>query len=86
MPRTKQEEVDSNFVFFQTELPKLLPVHRGKFALIRDRKIEGFFDTALDAQTTGSKLFADDLFSIQEVTEDAVDLGCFSHAMHLGSA
>jgi hypothetical protein len=85
MPRTKQEEVDSNFAFFQRELSLLLTSERGKFALIRDCKIEGFFDTALDAQITGSKLFDDGLFSIQQVTDDAVDLGYYSHAVHLGA-
>jgi hypothetical protein len=85
MPRTRQEEVDRNFAYFQRELPKLLPSERGKFALIRDCKIEGFFDTALDAHLTGSKLFADNLFSIQQVTEETVDLGSYSHAVHLGA-
>ncbi len=86
MPRTKQEEVDRNFVFFQEELPKLLSHHRSKFALIRDRKIEGFYDTAVDAQTAGSKLFEDNLFSIQQVTGDVADLGFYSHGVHLGAS
>ncbi len=84
--RTKQQEVDRNFAFFQQELPKLLEQHRGKFALIRDSEIAGFYDTAADANTAGSQLYADGLFSIQKVTEDIGDLGFFSHAVHLGAA
>ena len=84
--RTRQEEVDRNFAFFQRELPKLLEQHRGKFALIRDSEITGFYDTAADANTAGSQLYADGLFSIQKVTEEIGDLGFFSHAMHLGAA
>jgi hypothetical protein len=84
--RTKQEEVDRNFAFFQQELPQLLPGHGGKFALIRDCKITGFYDTAQDALTAGAQLYQDDLFSIQRVTEEIGDLGFFSHAMHLGAA
>jgi hypothetical protein len=83
--RTKQEEVDRNFEFFQAELPKLLQTHQGKFALIHDRKIVGFYDTALDAYTSGNQLYPDGRFSIQQVTETAADLGFYSHAMHLGS-
>jgi hypothetical protein len=83
--RTKQEEVDRNFTFFQQELPQLLPGQRGKFALIRDCKITGFYDTAQDALTAGSQLFQDGLFSIQRVTEEIGDLGFYSHAMHLGA-
>jgi len=84
--RTKQEEVDLNFAFFQSELPRLLPKYRGKFALIRDRKIIEFYDTAVDAQTIGNQLYSDGLFSIQQITEDVIDLGFYSHAVHLGAA
>jgi hypothetical protein len=82
---TKQQAVDSNFAFFQAELPKLLTQHRGKFALIRDRKITGFYDTIMDAQTSGTQLYSDGLFSIQQVTDEIGDLGFYSHAMHLGA-
>ncbi len=84
--RTKQEEVDRNFAFFESELPKLLPQQAGKFALIRDLQIVGFYDTIHDAYTSGTKMYSDNLFSIQQVTKQAVDLGVFSHAMHLGTA
>jgi hypothetical protein len=84
--RTKQEEVDRNFEFFQKELPELLQKYRGKYALIRDQQITGFYDTAQDAQTSGEQLHADGLFSIQRVTEDVGDLGFYSHAVHLGAA
>jgi len=84
--RTRQEEVDRNFNFFQKELSQLLPKHRGKFALIRDCQITGFYDTPQDANTAGTQLYSDGLFSIQKVTEEIADLGFYSHAMHLGAA
>jgi len=84
--RTKQEEVDRNFEFFQKELPKLLPQYLGKFALIRDRRITGYYDTAQDADTAGAQLYSDGLFSIQRVTQEVGDLGFYSHAVHLGAA
>jgi hypothetical protein len=84
--RTKQEEVDRNFDFFQKELIKLLPRYVGKFALIRDCQITGFYDTAQDANTAGSQLYADGLFSIQKVSQEIGDFGIYSHAVHLGAA
>jgi len=35
---------------------------------------------------TGQKLFADGLFSVQKITGEPIDLGFFSHAVHLGQA
>ncbi len=84
--RTKQEEVDGNYAFFQAQLPQIPPQYKDKYALIRNKKIENYFDTAPDAYKAGSQLFKDDLFSIQKVTDEAIDLGFFSHAVHLGSS
>jgi hypothetical protein len=84
--RNKQEEVDRNFEFFQREMPNLLREHAGKFALIRDCEITGFYDTAQDANTAGTQLYADGLFSIQKITQEVGDLGLYSHAVHLGAA
>ena len=47
---------------------------------MRDAKIVDFFDTSRDAFVAGSNMYADGRFSIQEVTDQAVDLGYLSHA------
>jgi hypothetical protein len=86
MTVNKQEEIDSNFEEFQRKLPTLLETQRGKFALMRNREIKGYYDTALDAALIGEQMFPDKIFSVQQVTDTAVDLGFFSHAMHLGAA
>ncbi len=83
---TKQEEVDRNYEFFQKELPTLLEKYRGKYAVIRDCRIIAYYDTIADAQTAASQQYKDGIFSIQRVTNDASDLGFYSHAMHLGPA
>lgn len=83
---SKQKEIDLNFEFFQQKLPELMVENRGRFALIRHREIIGFYDTAIDAQTTGEKFFKDGIFSVQQVTDRPLDLGFFSHAVHLGAA
>ena len=80
----RQIEVDRNLEAFRPQIPELLKTHAGKYALLRHQAIVGFFDTLPDALVTGQKLYTDQLFSIQEVTETSVDLGFFSHAVHLG--
>jgi hypothetical protein len=82
-PHERQEEVDRNFEEFQKELPRLLPNKRGQFALMKNRRITGFYDTVRDAQTAAGQLYPDGLYSIQQITDAIGDLGFFSHAMHL---
>ena len=78
-----QGQIEINYKAFKEKLPGILESHRGKFALMRDGKIIEFFDTARDAYIAGQKLFEkDQLFSIQEVIETAIDLGFFSHVVH----
>lgn len=76
-----QQEVDRNYSAFKAKQPKLLPSHRGKFALMHDAQVEAFFDTFRDAFTSGRKLHSDGMFSVQEVSESPIDLGFFSHAV-----
>jgi hypothetical protein len=82
----RQNEIDRNLEFFIRQLPSLLPAYQGKFALIRHQKIEGFYDTVVDAVNAGNKLYPDRIFSVQPVTDTAVDLGFYSHARSLGIA
>lgn len=79
--RTQQEEVERNFGIFREKLADLLEEYAGKFALMHDGEIVDFFDTAADAYKAGSRLFVDEPFSIQEVTDDVADLGYFSHVV-----
>ena len=77
-------EIDRNFDFFQRNMARFLPDERGKFALLRHGKVVRFYATARDAEHAGVKKFPDDLFSIQEVTSEPVDLGFFTHAFNNG--
>lgn len=83
--RTKQEEVDRNFDAFMKELPSLLLTRRGQFAVLRDEKVTGFYDTIRDAHTAASQLYPDGLFSIQQITNSVGDLEFYSHAMRLAA-
>jgi len=82
----RQEEIDLNLEFFLKELPGLPAALRGKYALLRHQAIVEYYDTILDALKAANSSYPDRMFSIQEVTSDAVDLGIFSHAVHLGAA
>jgi hypothetical protein len=79
-----QREIDTNLEYFLQQLPKLLMTHRGQYALMHRSEVVGFFPNAASAQEEGRKRFADELFSVQKVVEVQVDLGFFSHALHLG--
>ena len=78
-----QKEIDANLEYFQKELPNIDSANQGKFALLRHKKIIGFYDTVMDAVTAGNTAYSDQIFSVQQVTEEAADLGFFSHAVLL---
>jgi len=76
-----QAEVDRNFEEFKKLLPSLLPVHRDRFALMKDGKILAFFSTVQDAAQAAEISIPDGVFSIQEVTDHTINLGFFTHAV-----
>jgi len=77
----KDDEIRRNYEVFLRKLPELIATHRGKFALMHQGLIVEFFDTVGDAYRAGRKLFQNQDFSIQEVTDSSIDLGFFSHAL-----
>ena len=77
-----QKEVDENFEAFKKLLPSLLGVRKGKFVLMRHKKMVEVFDSAGDAKLYAQAQFSDGLWSIQQVTDQVADLGYFSHAVH----
>ncbi len=84
MDRAAQRaEVDRNYDAFVRLLASLLPDHRNQYALMRDGRIVRFFDKPGDANREGLSLYPDEIFSIQEVTDEPIDLGFWSHvAIH----
>ena len=79
---TQRREVDENYDAFQRLLGTLLPQQAGKYALMRSREVVGLFDRPGDALDVGETRFADGFFSIQEVTDEPIDLGFWSHVEH----
>ena len=77
--KTIQEVVNANHKAFTQRLPELLKTPLGQFALMRNGEIEEVFPSARKASQHGESIFDDGLFSVQEVTDEVVDLGWFSH-------
>ena len=76
-------EVDRNYDVFMRVLSSLLPEHRDEYALMRDGKIVGFYKKPGEANRAGVETFPDGIFSIQEVTDEPIDLGFWSNvALH----
>ena len=83
MDRDRQAiEVDRNYDFFQRSLAQYLPAHRDEYALIKACELIGFFDSPGEAYRAGLARYEDGVFSIQEVTNEPIDLGFFSHVAH----
>lgn len=80
--RRQRQEVDRNYDAFMRVLGSILPKHKDQLALMRDGQIIGYFDTPREALSAASELFPDGIFSIQEVTNEPIDLGFWSHAGH----
>ena len=72
-------EVDQNYDVFMRMLSDILAEHRDEYALMRNREIVGFFKKPGDANRAGVESFPDGIFSIQEVTDEPIDLGFWSH-------
>jgi hypothetical protein len=75
----QRKEVDRNYDAFTRVLGTILSDHRDKLALMRDGRIVGYFDTPRQALEAASEQFPDGVFSIQEVTDEPIDLGFWSH-------
>ena len=79
----KRKEIDRNFEAMLERLDEYMPLHAGKHALMRHGEVIDFYNDWQDAYRTGMRFYQDGLFSIQKVTKMPVDLGYFSHAVHL---
>jgi hypothetical protein len=72
-------EVDQNYDAFVRMLGTILSEHRDQLALMRDGQVVGFYQTPREALEAAVEKFPDGIFSIQEVTDEPIDLGFWSH-------
>jgi len=78
----QKREVDRNYDAFVRVLSSIIADHRDQYALMRDGQIVAFFEKPGLANRAGVERFPDDIFSIQEVTDEPIDLGFWSHVVH----
>ena len=78
----QKAEIDHNYDAFVRLLGSILPEHRDQLALMRDGRIVDYFAKPLDALQAATELFPDGIYSIQEVTDEPIDLGFWSHVGH----
>ncbi len=75
-------EVDRNYDYFQRNLSTFMREHAGEYAVLKSSAIVDFFGSPGEAYREASAAFPDMIFSIQEVTDEPIDLGFFSHVGH----
>jgi hypothetical protein len=74
----QRQQIDRNYDAFQRVLGAIILTHRDEHALLRDEDIVGYFSSPGDAYRAGLARYSDGLFSIQEVTDEPIDLGFWS--------
>jgi len=75
-----ETEILGNREAFRAALPALLAKHAGQHAVYRHRELVRIFDKFGDALAYCGDAFGDRIFSIQEITAEAIDMGWFAHA------
>ncbi len=76
-------QLEKNFAAMSQKINDYLPIHANKYALMRDGEVVEFYNDWESAYKTGAKFYEDGIFTIQQVTKTPVDLGYFSHAVHI---
>ena len=77
----QSQQVEQNHKVFKEKLPELLKSHKDKFVLMKDGEIIDYYDTFEKADLAGLDKYKDDIFSVQEVTDIAIDLGIYSNVL-----
>ena len=81
MNRSVQEEVDRNYEAFQRLLPSIINQHRGKYALMKNGEIVGYYSSPIDARSAADLAFKGEMFSIQHVSDMSINLGFYTDAV-----
>lgn len=81
MSLDRATEIDRNYDFLQRNLAGLLADHRGEYVLLRDTAMVAFFDGPGEAYRAGLSRFPDEIFSVQKIDDQPVELGHMSFAI-----
>ena len=77
----QEREVDANYRAFKAVEDGLSHELDGKYALLREREIIGFYDDAVAACEARLRLYRDRHFSMQEVRGKPMEFGWFGHVV-----
>jgi len=80
-PDPHDHEIDQNYKAFEKMLPSILVSHQNRFALMKNKKVLGYYSTSADAYSAAVSFISDGLFSIQQVTDSSINLGFFTDAV-----
>ena len=81
MAESLKDEVDQNYDFFQRSLKTFLKERSGEYVLLKSKAVVDFYDVIGDAYRAGLEKFPDGVFSIQQVTDEPVELGMMTLAV-----
>lgn len=71
--------LDKEFKYYQDNQKELVEKYNGKFLVIKDEKIEGVFDSQVEAYTESKKRFEVGTFLIQQCLPGA---SSYTHSFH----
>jgi hypothetical protein len=72
---SQRAEVRSNYQAFLSDLPRLVLDSQGRYAVYRHQRLIDVFDSFSAAITFGNRMYSDRVFSVQEITEEPLELG-----------
>jgi len=73
------DQSETNFSWFQDQLPELMTTNKGQHALLHNKAVEGFFNSSIEAIKAGIMHYGEGNFSVEPVDDKVEDLGFYSH-------
>ena len=73
-----EEEVKKNYSYFKDNFTELHKKYKNKFLVLRNKEVRKYFETGEEAILWAMKEYPDEMFSIQKVSNEVVDLGSIS--------
>ena len=70
-------KLDRDFDYFLENHEALVKKYNGKFVVIKDQKVIGAYDDAMEAIKTTAKKHEMGTFSVQECSEDPLSYQCW---------
>jgi hypothetical protein len=75
----QRAEVAANYEAFERALPGLLAGHKGEYAVFRHEQLVDVFESFASGLAYCISAYSDRLFSIQEITDEPLNLGWLSN-------